>query len=109
LRKWEASSIDFGCSNWPIVDSDGNNQKAQAVILGLGSMFNHSAQDQNVVWERDTERLIITYTALRDIPVGEELCKWRSKMETLITNKERHIVWQSSYFQGRRCATSTTS
>lgn len=37
-------------------------------------MFNHSTQDQNVVWERDPERLIITYRALRDIPVGEELC-----------------------------------
>jgi hypothetical protein len=62
-------------SNWPIIDSDGNKQLAQAVILGLGSMFNHSTQDQNVVWERDPDRLIITYRALRDIPVGEELCK----------------------------------
>lgn len=61
-------------SNWPITDSDGNKQVAQAVILGLGSMFNHSTQDQNVVWERDPERLIITYRALRDIQTGEELC-----------------------------------
>lgn len=38
-------------------------------------MFNHSMQEQNVTWERDTERQIITYRALRDIPVGEELCK----------------------------------
>lgn len=38
-------------------------------------MFNHSNQNQNVVWDRDPERLIITYRALRDIPVGEELCK----------------------------------
>lgn len=38
-------------------------------------MFNHSNQNQNVVWDRDPERLIITYKALRDIPVGEELCK----------------------------------
>jgi hypothetical protein len=45
-------------------------------------MFNHSNQNQNVVWERDPERLIITYKALRDIPVGEELCKctmWTSR------------------------------
>lgn len=62
-------------SNWPIVDSDGNKKVAQAVILGLGSMFNHSTQDQNVIWERDPDRLIITYRALYDIPVGEELCK----------------------------------
>ena len=57
------------------MDEFGKKQVAQAVILGLGSMFNHSNQNQNVVWERDTERLIITYKALRDIPVGEELCK----------------------------------
>jgi SET domain-containing protein len=45
------------------------------VILGLGSMFNHSTHEQNVVWERDTERQIMTYRALRDIPIGEELCE----------------------------------
>jgi SET domain-containing protein len=60
--------------NWPIIDSDGNKKVAQAVILGLGSMFNHSMHEQNVIWERDTERQIITYRALRDIPIGEELC-----------------------------------
>lgn len=38
-------------------------------------MFNHSTQDQNVVWERDAERLTITYRAQRDIAAGEELCK----------------------------------
>lgn len=62
-------------SNWPITDREGNKKVAQAVIFGLGSMFNHSTQDQNVVWERDPERLIITYRALRDITDGEELCK----------------------------------
>lgn len=36
-------------------------------------MFNH-AHDQNVVWERDFERLIITYRTSRDIVAGEELC-----------------------------------
>jgi hypothetical protein len=72
-------------SNWPITDSDGNNKVAQAVILGLGSMFNHSMQDQNVVWERDTKRQIITYRALRDIPIGEELC-------TLMFNRLHHML-----------------
>jgi len=37
-------------------------------------MFNHSTDEQNVVWERDAERQIITYRAFRDIPAGEELC-----------------------------------
>jgi hypothetical protein len=42
-------------------------------------MFNHSTQDQNVVWERDTSRLMITYRALRDIQAGEELCELPSR------------------------------
>lgn len=37
-------------------------------------MFNHSNLRQNVGWERDLENLLITYTALRDIKEGEELC-----------------------------------
>lgn len=70
-------------SNWPIVDSKGNSKVAQAVIFGLGSMFNHSTQNQNIAWERDTDRLIITYRALRDIPAGEELCKPAGNFEIL--------------------------
>ena len=42
-------------------------------------MFNHSTQDQNVVWDRDTSRLMITYRAIRDIQAGEELCKITSR------------------------------
>ena len=38
-------------------------------------MFNH-AVDQNVGWERDTDRLLVTYRSLRDISAGEELCKY---------------------------------
>jgi hypothetical protein len=56
-------------------------------------MFNHSNQNQNVVWERDPERLIITYKALRDIPVGEELCKctmWISSRKSN-TRKAYHM------------------
>lgn len=37
-------------------------------------MFNHSAMHQNVGWERDLKHLLVTYTALRDIKKGEELC-----------------------------------
>jgi SET domain-containing protein len=62
-------------SNWPIIDIDGNSKVAQAVIFGLGSMFNHSTQEQNVGWMRDPQRQIITYRTLRDIPAGEELCE----------------------------------
>jgi len=48
--------------------------QTQALILGLGSMFNHSTLHQNVGWERDLKNLLITYTTLRDINEGEELC-----------------------------------
>jgi SET domain-containing protein len=37
-------------------------------------MFNHSNLRQNVGWERDFKNLLITYTALREIKAGEELC-----------------------------------
>jgi SET domain-containing protein len=57
-----------------MTNAAGERQSAQAVVFGLGSMFNHSTQDQNVVWERDNEHRIITYRAWRDILAGEELC-----------------------------------
>ena len=37
-------------------------------------MFNHSKISQNVGWERNLDARTITYKALRDIEVGEELC-----------------------------------
>jgi hypothetical protein len=48
--------------------------KPQALILGLGSMFNHSHLHQNVGWTRDVDKLVIVYRTLRDVPAGEELC-----------------------------------
>lgn len=43
-------------------------------MLGLGSMFNHSHAKQNAGWTRDVEKGIITYRALRNIQIGEEIC-----------------------------------
>ncbi|KAG8624606.1 hypothetical protein KVT40_007673 [Elsinoe batatas] len=64
--------------NWPLPPSPSDTTKkprmTQAVVLGLGSMFNHSTQDQNVGWKADTTHQIMTYHALRDIQPGEELC-----------------------------------
>jgi len=37
-------------------------------------MFNHSNLHQNVGWKRDLKNLLITYTTLREIKKGEELC-----------------------------------
>jgi hypothetical protein len=62
-------------SNWPQTDVCGNYQVTQAVVFGLGSMFNHSTQEQNIGWMRDLSRKLIVYRTLRDIRAGEELCK----------------------------------
>ncbi|KAF1814589.1 SET domain-containing protein [Eremomyces bilateralis CBS 781.70] len=60
--------------NWPHQDEKGILRMHQAICFGLGSMFNHSHHNQNVVWERDQQSKTITYRAARDIPPGEELC-----------------------------------
>ncbi|KAF2272714.1 protein methyltransferase [Westerdykella ornata] len=85
----EKSSLYHYTYNWPIPISSPSPSSSspspsgphspktethQALILGLGSMFNHSTHSQNVVWERDIVRQIVTYRALRDIAEGEELC-----------------------------------
>ncbi|KAJ8060010.1 hypothetical protein OCU04_011621 [Sclerotinia nivalis] len=82
IRKTELYHYTY---NWPYTPKIQNTCKGtngapepptttQAVILGLGSMFNHSALHQNIGWERDVKNLLVTYTALRDIKEGEELC-----------------------------------
>ncbi|RDW91525.1 hypothetical protein BP5796_02690 [Coleophoma crateriformis] len=70
--------------NWPYTPpqpTDGSTNQdtktpttTQAVILGLGSMFNHSTMRQNVGWRRDVKNLLMTYMTLRDVREGEELC-----------------------------------
>jgi SET domain-containing protein len=42
-------------------------------MLGLGNMFNHSFQRQNVGWKRDLDAQVVVYTALKDIEAGQEL------------------------------------
>lgn len=62
--------LDHYTYNWPWKDG----MKTQVVVLGLGSMFNHSTYAQNVAWTRDVPNECVTYTALKDIEIGEELC-----------------------------------
>lgn len=52
----------------------GKHTTTQAVVLGLGSMFNHSTARPNVGWERDLSKTCMRYFALQDIRAGEELC-----------------------------------
>jgi len=63
--------LDHYTYYWP---SPSGRSLQQALCLGLGSMFNHSTLHQNVVWTRDLEAECITYSAYRDIQLGEELC-----------------------------------
>jgi hypothetical protein len=84
------------------VDRDGKRKITQAVILGLGSMFNHSTHEQNVGFERDVERQVITYRALRDIPAGEELCMQLPHFLAAMSNASRHLIWRTLDLQGRR-------
>lgn len=70
----EKTSLYHYTYNWPSQDSSDKQTKTQAVVFGLGSMFNHSIQDQNVGWKRDVDRELVIYRALRDIEEGEELC-----------------------------------
>lgn len=67
------TSLHHYTYNWPVFTSDGNKKMTQAIIFGLGSMFNH-ARDQNVGWKRDLERQVIKYQTLRNVKAGEELC-----------------------------------
>lgn len=71
----EKTSLYHYTYNWTIVQPSGRHIKTQAVILGLGSMFNHSTSEQNVGWDRDVAKQLIVYRALRDIKAGDELCK----------------------------------
>ena len=62
-------------SNWPYRDrKTGKTITTQAVVFGLGSLFNHSSLEQNVYWERDLQAQCVVYRALQDIKAGEELC-----------------------------------
>lgn len=62
--------------NWPLRNRDGTTSttQTQAVVFGLGSMFNHSTDHQNVGWTRDLDREVVVYRTLNDVKEGEELC-----------------------------------
>ncbi|KAK4496395.1 hypothetical protein PRZ48_012375 [Zasmidium cellare] len=69
----EHTSLYHYTYNWPLPTSS-KPQTTQAVVLGLGSMFNHSTQHQNVGWTRDLQREVVVYRTLREVQEGEELC-----------------------------------
>jgi uncharacterized protein len=96
--------------NWPLLNSNGTptgKGKTQAVVFGLGSMFNHSTLDQNVGWKRDLENQLVVYRALRDIKAGEELCISYGDHLTFVdadrppTPQEEDIVKEAEQLLGR--------
>lgn len=98
IRKTDLYNYTY---NWPYKATKGSrqvterNQKSpahtQAIVFGLGSMFNHSALRQNVGWERSVEKLLITYSTLRDIAKGEELCiSYGSRLTFIDTEAEEN-------------------
>ena len=74
MQHIEKTSLYHYTFNWASTDADGKAIKTQAIVFGLGSMFNHSRAQQNVGWRRDLDRELIVYYAVRDIDAGEELC-----------------------------------
>jgi len=52
--------------NYPI------NVKNCVLVLGFGSIYNHSV-DGAAYWETDTEAKLFRFIASRDIPVGAEI------------------------------------
>lgn len=71
----EKTSLYHYTYNWPLRSGNGTtSSQTQAVVFGLGSMFNHSTDHQNVGWTRDLDREVVVYRTLRDVRKGEELC-----------------------------------
>ena len=86
-------------SNWSQVDAvTGRVVQHQAVVLGLGSMFNHSRLGQNVGWRKDIDSGVIIYTTLRDI----EVTHIPYTMLMLLTNKSALTVTQPGTVGRRR-------
>jgi hypothetical protein len=51
----------------------GKDGKEGAICLGYGSLYNHS-HTPNAEFDTDLEKRTITFTALKDIKKGEEIC-----------------------------------
>jgi len=68
-------------------------------------MFNHS-EEPNVVWQRDLDRLIVVYTAERDIQDGEELCLFilLRRQVKLTKRRIRYLIRRQALVQGLRCS-----
>ena len=72
IEKGEVTSllIDYRF-NWP----QGNDWQEQVLVLGYGSLYNHS-NDPNAFWVSDTENRTFKFVSNREIKQGEEIFVW---------------------------------
>ena len=95
LCMWNGEADMYMLSNWPQVDTVTRKVvQHQALVLGLGSMFNHSRLRQNVGWRQDVGAGVVIYTTLRDIEVTHivyDMPLWFSTNKRTLTT----ITWDS--------------
>ncbi len=56
--------------SWPKV-----NGNTTTVVLGYGSIYNHS-KDPNITWDTDDVRNLFVFKTIKDVKAGEELCSY---------------------------------
>ena len=62
------------------------NPIGYCVVFGFASVYNHSNEKASINWEINEEDRLLTFTAIRDIEVGEELLfdyQLRHKLNTI--------------------------
>ena len=65
-KKMHAALYQY-CFSW------GSDDKANGLLLGFGSLYNHSVENANMANEMWNDEEVMVFYALRDIKVGEEL------------------------------------
>ncbi len=50
----------------------GRNMKSTVIVLGYGSLYNHSSQP-NATFETDLDQRCVIFKAIRDIPAEDEI------------------------------------
>jgi SET domain-containing protein len=52
-----------------------DNPKFTTVVLGYGSIYNHS-KEPNITWETDEKTNLFVFKTIRDVQAGDELCSF---------------------------------
>ena len=74
IVEWHIKSAKkFHKSLWEYAFQWGGDDKASALVLGFGSVYNHSQDNPNMEAEVWNDEEIMVYYAIRDIEAGDEL------------------------------------